>query len=63
MPHFDPGQMEYPYGVSPKKKVVASYLREHPGVTRKTMIARELQIDRSPVQRYYDEIRLTLLNE
>ena len=48
---------EYPDGVSPKKKVVASYLQEHPGVTSKSMIARELQMDRSTVQRYYDEIR------
>lgn len=48
---------EYPDGVSPKKKAIAAYLREHPGVTSKSLIARELQMDRSTVQRYYDEIR------
>ena len=48
---------EYPDGVSPKKKAVAAYLREHPGVSSKSLIARELQMDRSTVQRYYDEIR------
>ena len=49
--------MEYPDGVSPKKKAIAAYLREHPGVSSKSMIARELQVDRSTVHRYYDEIR------
>ena len=49
---------EYPDGVSPKKKSIAVYLREHPGVTSKGMIARELGMDRSTVQRYYDEIRV-----
>ena len=48
---------EYPDGVSSKKKVIAAYLREHPGVSSKSLIARELHIDRSTVQRYYDEIR------
>ena len=48
---------EYPDGVSPKKKAIAAYLREHPGVSSKSMIARELQMDRSTVHRYYDEIR------
>ena len=48
---------EYPDGVSPKK-AIAAYLREHPGVTSKGMIARELGMDRSTVQRYYDEIRV-----
>ena len=47
---------EYPDGVSPKKKAIAAYLREHPGVTSKSLIARELQMDRSTVHRYYDEI-------
>ncbi len=49
---------EYPDGVSPKKKAIAAYLQEHPGVSSKSMIARELRIDRSTVQRYYDEIRM-----
>ena len=48
---------EYPDGISPKKKAIAAYLREHPGVSSKSLIARELQMDRSTVQRYYDEIR------
>lgn len=48
---------EYPDGVSPKKKAIAAYLREHPGVSSKSLIARELQMDRSTVHRYYDEIR------
>ena len=48
---------KYPDGVSPKKKAIATYLREHPGVSSKSLIARELQMDRSTVHRYYDEIR------
>ena len=49
---------EYPdEGISPEKKAIAAYLREHPGVTSKSMIARELGMGRSTVQRYYDEIR------
>ena len=48
---------EYPDGVSPKKKAIAAYLWEHPGVSSKSLIARELQMDHSTVQRYYDEIR------
>ena len=39
------------------KAEIAAYLREHPGVSSKSLIARELHIDRSTVQRYYDEIR------
>ena len=48
---------EYTDGVSLKKKTIAAYLREHPGVTSKSLIARELKMHRSTVQRYYDEIR------
>ncbi len=48
---------EYPDGVSPKKKAIAAYLRENPGVTSKSRIARELNIDRSTVQKYYGEIQ------
>ena len=48
---------EYPDGVSPKKKVITAYLREHPDVTNKSRIARDLRMDRSTVRRYYDEIR------
>ena len=54
---------EYPDGVSPKKKAIAAYLREHPGVTSKGMIARELGMDRSTVQRYYDEIQAEFAGE
>lgn len=54
---------EYPDGVSPKKKAIAAYLREHPGVTSKSMIARELHMDRTTVQRYYDEVRAELRGE
>lgn len=46
---------EYPNGVSPKKKAIAAYLREPPSVTSKSMIARELQIYRTTVRRYYDD--------
>ena len=51
------GGTEYPDGVSPKKKAIAAYLRENPGVTSKSRIARELNIDRSTVQKYYGEIQ------
>ena len=53
---------EYPDGVSPKK-AIAAYLREHPSVTSKGMIARELGMDRFTVQRYYDEIRAEFAGE
>ena len=51
---------EYPDGVSPKKKQLAAYLRENPGVSNKSYIARQLGIDRSTVQKYYDEVRIEL---
>ena len=54
---------EYPDGVSPKKKAIAAYLRENPGVTNKAKIARDLNMDRTTVQRYYDEIRAELRGE
>ena len=54
---------EYPDGMSPKKKAIAAYLREHPGVTNKAKIARDLNMDRTTVQRYYDEIRAELRGE
>ena len=49
--------MEYPDGVNPRKKAIAAYLREHPDVTNKARIARELHMNRSTVRRYYDEVR------
>ena len=48
---------EYPEDGNPKKNAITAYLREHPGVTNKSRIARDLQMDRSTVRRYYDEIR------
>ena len=52
--------LEYPDGVSPKKKQIAAYLRENPGVSNKSYIARELRIDVSTVRKYYDEVRAEL---
>ena len=51
---------EYPDGVSPKKKQLAEYLRQHPGVSNKSHIARETGMDRTTVQKYYDEVRAEL---
>ena len=48
---------EYPDGVNHRKKAFAVYLREHPDVTNKARIARELHLDRATVCRYYDEVR------
>lgn len=49
--------MEYPEDGNSKKRAITAYLQEHPGVTNKSRIARDLQMDRSTVRRYYDEIR------
>ena len=51
---------EYPEDGNPKKRAIAAYLRGYPDVTNKSRIARDLRIDRSTVQRYYDEIRREL---
>ena len=51
---------EYPDGVSPKKKQLAAYLIENPGVSNKSYIARLLGIDVSTVRKYYDEVRAEL---
>lgn len=51
---------EYPDGVSPKKKQLAEYLRQHPGVSNKSYIARETGMDRTTVQKYYDEVKAEL---
>ena len=51
---------EYPDGVSPKKKQLAEYLRQHPGVSNRSYIARETGMDRTTVQKYYDEVRAEL---
>ena len=46
-----------PDGVSEKKKKIVAYMREHPEVTNKSLIAREVGVDKNTVRRYYDEIR------
>lgn len=51
---------EYPDGVSPKKKAIAAYMREHPGVSGKRYIAREVGVSYDTVHRYYEEIRAEL---
>ena len=43
-----------PDGIS-KKKLIATYMREHPEVTSKSLIARE--VGENTLRRYYDEIR------
>ena len=48
---------EYPDGVSPKKKQLAEYLCQHPGVSNKSYIARETGMDRTTVRKCYDEVR------
>jgi integrase len=54
---------EYPDGVSPKKKQLAAYLRENPGMSNKSYIARQLGMDVSTVRKYYDEIRAELAGQ
>ena len=54
---------EYPDGVSPKKKAIAAYLRENPGVNNKSYLARQLGMAMTTVQRYYDEVRAELRGE
>ena len=54
---------EYPDGVSPKKKQLAAYLRENPGASSKSDIARQLGIDISTVRRYYEEVREELAGQ
>ena len=51
---------EYSDGVSPKKKAIAAYMREHPEVTSKSAIAKAVGTDRNTVRKYYDEIRSEL---
>lgn len=46
-----------PDGISKKKKLIAAYMREHPKITNKSLIAREVGVDKNTVKRYYDEIR------
>ena len=51
---------EYPDGVSPKKKQLTDYLRENPGVSNKSYIARQLGMAITTVHKYYDEVRAEL---
>lgn len=52
--------VEYPDGISSKKKQLADYMKENPNATNKSDIARQLNMDRTTVRRYYDEIRAEL---
>lgn len=52
--------MDYPDGVSPKKKQLAAYLVENRGVSNKSYIARQLGMNVSTVRKYYDEVRTEL---
>ena len=54
---------EYPDGVSPKKKQLAEYLRENPGVSNKSYLARQLGMAITTVQKYYDEVWAELRGE
>ena len=54
---------EYPDGVSPKKKAIAAYLRENPGVNNKSYLARQLGMAITTVQKYYDGVRVELRGE
>ena len=49
-----------PDGVSPKRKKIAAYLREHPNETNKSRIAREAGVNVGTVRRHYDAIRKEL---
>lgn len=46
-----------PDGISKCKKRIMLYMREYPEVTNKSLIAREVDVNRTTVQRYYDELR------
>ena len=45
-----------PDGASKKKKQIAAYMRQHPEITNKSLIAREVGVDKNTVRRYYDEV-------
>lgn len=46
-----------PDGGSKKRTLIAAYMRQHPEVTNKSLIAREVGADRCTVRRYYDKIQ------
>ena len=48
---------EYPDNVSPKKRQLAAYLIDNPGVSNKSYIARQLGMSITTVHKYYDEVR------
>lgn len=45
-----------PDGVSKKKKLIVAYMREHPEVINKSLIAEEVGGDKNTVQRHFNEI-------
>ena len=46
-----------PDGISKKKKLIAAYMRKHPGVENKSKIAKSAGVSRSTAHRYYDDIQ------
>ena len=46
-----------------RSKAIAAYLRAYLEVTNKAKIARELNMDRTTVQKYYDEVWAELRGE
>lgn len=49
--------------ISEKKKLIAAYMRQHPEVTNKSLIAREMGVDKNTVRRYCDEIRSEMCSD
>lgn len=45
-----------PDGVNKKKKLITTYMCQYPEVTNKSLIAREIGVDKNTVRRHYDEI-------
>lgn len=50
-------QTAIPDGVGKKKKQIAAYMRQHPEIANKGLIAKRVGVDKNTVRRYYDEIR------
>ena len=55
-------QAVIPDGVNKKKKLIAIYMRQHPEVTNRSLIAREVGVDKNTVRRYYDKIQKEIYN-
>ncbi len=49
-----------PDGISKKRERIAAYMRQHPEVTSKRRIAREVGVDKGTVGKYYDTIQKEL---